>query len=82
MTKVMLELDLHEALAILDPIQHGALEDQRAAAKGKGIEAEYAGIRAQVRQRVAGQIVDAIFPDTMAELRREALADEIEFGLV
>jgi hypothetical protein len=61
--KVTLELEHHEALMILDPIQEGALEDQKTAARAKDDTGEYASIRAQVRQRIATEIVDQLFPE-------------------
>lgn len=56
--KITLELEHHEALLILDPIQLAALEDQKAAAKGD----DHACVRASVRQRIAVRIVDQLDP--------------------
>lgn len=78
--KIMLELEPHEAMLLLDPIQGAALDDQRIAAKAKGEKADHASMRAQVRQRVATQILDAFDtcqilddPDCLRPIERDGL---------
>lgn len=77
--RITLELEAHEALMILDPIQDKALTAQTKAAKLKGEDRDHAEMTAIVCGRIATSIVDKLYgPD----LRREDLLAEIEFGLV
>lgn len=76
---IRIELETWEALAILDPIQASATDELKRAARLTGEDAEYASIRAQVRQRIASQIADAVLgPDP----RRVILEEEIALGMV
>lgn len=58
-----IELEFHEALALLDPIQDGAASDRIAAAKEKDADRrEFFSMRAQVRERIATTLADQMFP--------------------
>lgn len=83
--KILLELEAHEALMILDPIQDKALTASKNAARWSGDEREIAEITATVCNRIATRIVDGLYPEhetELVDLRREDLLAEIEFGLV
>jgi len=77
---MLIDFDVAEALLALGAIQDKALDASRLAAISTGDEHEIADMTGKILQRVATRLTDALYPaDAM---RREDLADEIEFGLV
>lgn len=83
MGKIILELEVHEALTALGPIQDRALEASKLAAISSGDEHEIADLSAKLLNRIATRLVDALYAEaTLAEIRQQDTADELEFGLV
>lgn len=63
MSKIILELEVHEALTALGPIAEKALERSRDAAVSTGDEHEIADLSARMLFRVAAKITKALYPD-------------------
>lgn len=78
MAKISIELDVHEAILALGPIQDRALESSRLAAIATGDEREIADLSAQILNRVATRITDALYPDQCRWMDNEECLNPIE----
>lgn len=79
---IKIELDSHEAHLLIAPLTDYVAQDEAEAARTKGEESEYAGLRAQVRKRVLDQIVDGLIPDpTKDEMRWQHRLEEARLGI-
>lgn len=76
--KITLELEVHEAIVALGPIQDKALEASRLAATSTGDEHEIADLSSRILSRVATQITDALYPDTCRWMDNEDCPNPIE----
>lgn len=63
MNDLTIRLTVAEALIALGPIQDKALDASRLAAISTGEEHEIADLSSKILSRVAGLIVDALYPD-------------------
>ena len=79
---ITIDLTSVEAHLLIAPLTNAAADDLRQAAKLNSEAAEYARIRAQVRQRVLDRIVDGLLtPSLFAQMRHEARLDDAELGM-
>lgn len=76
--KIILELEVHEALLILDPIQDRALTSRRQAAEFSGAEQEIADVSAKILTRVLTRLTDLLYPDQCRWMDEEECDRPIE----
>lgn len=67
MGKIVIELDVSEALLALGPINDKAIEASKLAAISSGDEHEIALLSARLLSRVAARISDALYPDNSGQ---------------